>query len=106
MHWGCGTAHAHMHCCPETKSKVRPKKNTPGPALEGFVGGMMGTAEALRVPSGVPMGIGIPCDMGSGSRYKRGGIGRIPSSSTGGIWGLMGPCPCPGIRRLDDPDLS
>ena len=23
---GCGTAHAHMYCCPETKSKVRPKK--------------------------------------------------------------------------------
>ena len=22
-----------MHCCPETKSKVRPKKNTPGTAL-------------------------------------------------------------------------
>ena len=22
---GCGTAHVHMHCCPETKSKVRPK---------------------------------------------------------------------------------
>ena len=26
---GCGTTHAHMHYCPETKSKVRPKKNTP-----------------------------------------------------------------------------
>ena len=22
----CGTAHAHMYCCPEIKSKVRPKK--------------------------------------------------------------------------------
>ena len=29
VHRGCGTAHAHMHCCPETKSKVRPKKNAP-----------------------------------------------------------------------------
>ena len=25
-HRGCGTAHAHIHCRPETKLKVRPKK--------------------------------------------------------------------------------
>ena len=36
-------------------------------ALVGFVGEMMGTAEALWVPSGGPMGNGTPCDVGSGS---------------------------------------
>ena len=81
-----------------------------GPALEGFIGGMMGTTEALKVPSGSPMGIGTPCDIGSGSHYIRGGtdtkIESIPSSSTVDIWGLMGTCPCPGVRRLGDPDLS
>ena len=80
-----------------------------GPALEGFIGGMMGTAEALKVPSG-SMDISTPCDIGSGSHYIRGGtdtkIGSIPSSSTVSIWGLMGPCPCLGICSLGDPDLS
>ena len=80
------------------------------PALEGFIGGVMGTAEALRVPSGGPVGIGTPCNIGSGSHYIRGStdtkIGSIPFSSTVGILGLMGPCPCPGIRRLGDPELS
>ena len=80
------------------------------PALAGFVGGVMGTAEALRVPSGGPMGIGAPCGPVSCSHYTRGGtgttMGSIASNSTGGIWGLMRPCPCPGIRRLGDPDLS
>ena len=70
----------------------------------------MGMAEALKVPSGGPMDIGTPCDIGLGSHYIRGGtntkIESIPSSSTVGIWGLMGPCPCPCIRRLGDPDLS
>ena len=80
------------------------------PGLEGYVGGMMGMAEALRVSSGSPMGNGTPCDLSSGSRYICGGtdtkIGSIPSSSTSGIWGLMGPCPCLGIHRLGGPDLS
>ena len=78
--------------------------------LGGFAGGKMGTAEALKVPSGGPLGIGLPCDLGSSSRCICGGtgtkIGSIPSSSTSGIWELMGPCPYPGIRRLGGPDLS
>ena len=65
------------------------------PALVGFVGEMMGMAEALRVPSGDPMGNGTPCDVGSGSHYICDGtytrIESIPSSSTGGIWGLQSP---------------
>ena len=36
FHVGCGTAHAHMHCRPETKSKVRPKKNTLGQVQRSF----------------------------------------------------------------------
>ena len=70
----------------------------------------MGTAAALRVPSCGPVGIGTLCDMGSSIRYICDGtgtkIGNIPSSSTGGIWGLMSPSPCLGIRRLGDKDLS
>ena len=48
----------------------------------------MGTAEALKVPSGGPMGIGTPCDIGSGSHYIGGTntkIGSISSSSTVGM---------------------
>ena len=81
-----------------------------GLALEGFVGGTMGTAAALRVLSCGPVGIGTLCDVSSSSHYICDGtgtkIGSISSSSTGGIWGLMSPSPCLGIRRLGDPDLS
>ena len=63
----------------------------------GFVGTMMVTADALRVPSSCPVGNGT-CDVGSGRQNICGG--SIPSRSTSDIWELQGLEPCPGIRRL------
>ena len=55
--------------------------------LVGFVGTMMVTPEALRVPSSCPVGNGT-CDVGSGSQNICGG--SIPSRSTSDIWELQG----------------
>ena len=44
---GCGTTHAHIHCCPESKSKVRPKKKyaRAGPAAAGSIFGQLTRAK-------------------------------------------------------------